>query len=216
MKSLLRSLLLLTALGGLVLALWPAGQMLYADRSQAALLRQFQAAKKEKVRQGGTVRSKSASHAAMRQALSPGKVRRASGVPAAPPRSFPPTRLVCPDAELDAVVVRGVQPDDLRRGPGWMPGSALPGHNGNCVIAGHRNIYGSPFARLDVLMPGSVITVQTADDSYRYLVVSVHGAADNDPSVTAPPTDGSARLTLYTCTVPKTTDRLIVSAVKTE
>lgn len=210
MKSLLRTLLLFSALGGCVLALWPAGQNLYSRRSQAALHREFAAKKKTKtVKAHGKPKPLAASRKVQAR---PNLAQLASAAPAV----LPATRLICPEAGVDAVVVQGVRNEDLRRGPGWMPGSALPGQPGNCVIAGHRNVYGSPFAKLDMLLPGSEILLETPDDSYRYLVVSVFGAADNDPSVLKPPTDGSARLTLYTCTTPKTTYRLVVSAVKTD
>jgi len=36
---------------------------------------------------------------------------------------------------------RGTDSADLRRGPGHLEGSALPGSNGNCVIAGHRDTH---------------------------------------------------------------------------
>lgn len=208
MKPFFRTLLLVTAIGGCLLALWPAGQMLYARRSQDALHRRH-AAQQQAAQLRMAQQRRAAKQKARRAATELAALRTANK------REFPSTRLVCPEAELDAVVVRGVEDDDLRRGPGWMPGSALPGETGNCVIAGHRNIYGSPFGRLDALFPGSEIRVETPDSNFRYLVIAVFTAADNDPTVTAPPADGSAQLTLITCTTPKTAYRLIVTAVKT-
>jgi sortase A len=197
MKPLLRTILLFTALGGVVLALWPIGQSLYAHRSQSALRQQY---------------------AKQKKTAAPKKIVKLVSTTAKPkPRAqkFPPTRIVVPEAELDAIVVRGVHNDDLRHGPGWMPGTALPGEAGNCVIAGHRNVYGSPFGKLDVLFPGSEIRLETPEESFRYLVVSTFTAADNDQSVIAQPTDGSSKLTLITCTTPKTMYRVIITAVRT-
>lgn len=206
MKSLLRAVLLFTALGGVLLALWPLGQTLYARRSQAALHAAFAAKAKGRTNKvNRAVRKDSA--AGRTPAAKPAVAREVV---------FPSTKIIAKEADLDAIVVRGVEPDDLRQGPGWMPGTALPGQPGNCVIAGHRNIYGSPFAQLDYLMSGSQITLETPDETFHYLVVGAYSAADNDPSVTAPPKDGSAHLTLVTCTTPKTTYRLIVTAVLSE
>ena len=36
-------------------------------------------------------------------------------------------RIVIPDIQLDVLVVKGVRPADLRRGPGWIDWSDLPG-----------------------------------------------------------------------------------------
>lgn len=196
MKEFTRGFLLVVAFAGALLALWPLGQNLYARRSQNELRQNWQ--KQEK-----THRPKPAKSMSLAAKPQPTK---------AP--EFPSTRLVSADAKLDAIVVRGIREADLRRGPGWMPGTALPGQAGNCVIAGHRNVYGSPFMDLDRLSPGSEIEVQTSDETFIYTVVTVRSAADNELSVTAPPADGSSRLTLITCTIPRTTSRIIVSAIK--
>ncbi len=133
---------------------------------------------------------------------------------ASPAREWPPTRIIAPDMGLDAVVVSGVSESALRRGPGHWPGSALPGQPGNCVIAGHRNVYGSYFYRVDELLPGSLITLRTPDDSFNYQVVQSHTVADTDVSVLQPPAqkDAPPQLTLITCTVRRTTTRIVVTA----
>lgn len=59
----------------------------------------------------------------------------------ASPAAWPPTPLIIPDLNLDAVVVQGVTPDELRRGPGHDAQSDKPGGR-NCVIAAHRNVGG--------------------------------------------------------------------------
>lgn len=196
MKPLLRTILLFVALGGGILALWPVGQSLYARRSQSELRQQYVA------------QQKTATKKTVQRAAAPAK-------PSVRTQQLPSTRIIVPEAELDAIVVRGVHNEDLRRGPGWMPGTALPGASGNCVIAGHRNVYGSPFGKLDVLFPGSEIRLETPQESFRYLVVSVFTAADNDRTITAQPNDGSSKLTLITCTTPKTMYRVIITAIKT-
>ena len=50
-------------------------------------------------------------------------------------------KLSIPRLDAQLYVVEGVDQADLRRGPGHMPGTALPGGNGNCVVAGHRDTH---------------------------------------------------------------------------
>ena len=121
------------------------------------------------------------------------------------------------------VVVEGVTHEDLKKGPGHYPGTALPGQIGNVVISGHRTTYGAPFNRVDELHVGDPIVLETAD---AYLTYSVTGETVVDPSDVAvilpvPGHPGQAPtqrlLTLTTCN-PKysATHRLIVSALLTE
>ena len=53
--------------------------------------------------------------------------------------------------ECRKVIVEGVGQEDLKKGPGHLPGSAEPGGLGNIVLSGHRTTYGAPFKRLDEL-----------------------------------------------------------------
>jgi sortase A len=110
------------------------------------------------------------------------------------------------------VVVQGWDDGALRRAPGHLPKSAMPGE-GNCVIAGHRNIYGSWFYRLDELWPDAVIRVETPRASFTYRVVETATVSDMDTTILQPPAAGAApRLTLITCTVPHSSERLVVTA----
>ena len=125
-----------------------------------------------------------------------------------------PTRIVIPSIGLDAVVARGVDEGALRIGPGHDPASALPGQKGNCVIAAHRNVYGSWFARINDLRSGSKIELRTPDGSYEYLVLGISTVSESDYTVLQPPPHGQAppRLTLITCTAPHSAYRVIVTA----
>ena len=60
--------------------------------------------------------------------------------------------------ENDSVVLGGVSRDQLRRGPGLLPGTPAPGLAGNSVIAAHRITWGAPFSRLDELRKRSPYT----------------------------------------------------------
>lgn len=79
-------------------------------------------------------------------------------------------RIVAPAIDLDAVVVKGVERQDLKAGPGWAPYTDLPGPQGNVGISGHRTTYGAPFRRIDRLAPGDVIDLYSPVRRYRYVV----------------------------------------------
>jgi sortase A len=87
-----------------------------------------------------------------------------------PVEGQPFARLLIPAVELDRVVWEGVEREDLKNGPGHMPWTALPGQPGNSVISGHRTTYGAPFFRLDELVVGDSITIETATGSHVYEV----------------------------------------------
>ncbi len=67
-----------------------------------------------------------------------------------------------PAIDLDVTMVEGVRRRDLKKGPGHLSGSPLPGQPGNAVISGHRTTYGAPFGDLGELTAGARIEVETA------------------------------------------------------
>lgn len=79
-------------------------------------------------------------------------------------------RLVIPAMGLDTVVVKGVTRPDLRKGPGWITYTNLPGPTGNCGISGHRTTYAHPFLRLDELKSGDTIQLYSPYRRYTYRV----------------------------------------------
>lgn len=102
-----------------------------------------------------------------------------------------------PKIGVDAVVVEGVEVEDLKKGPGHYPDTALPGQLGNMVISGHRTTYGAPFYRLDELKVGDEITIFDAKGPYVYKVSESKVVLPTEIGVIAPSSD--ARLTLTTC-----------------
>ena len=135
-----------------------------------------------------------------------------NGSPAYKAPPWPLTKLKIPDLNLETFVVQGVDGPSLRRGPGHDPDSAMPG-TGNCVIVGHRNVYGSYFYNLDQLMTGAPIVLQSRKGTFTYLVSSLFAVPDADMSVLDPPAPGApAELTLITCTLPHTDNRVILRA----
>lgn len=144
----------------------------------------------------------------------------------APPATAPPAvavpdfaagdvmaRIEMSSIDVDTYVVSGVQPGDLKKGPGHYPETPQPGQLGNSAIAGHRTTYGQPFFRLDRLAAGDEVVVTTVQGRFVYRVTGreVVGPGRSDVVATVDPT--VARLTLTTCDPKYTaTNRLIVYA----
>jgi LPXTG-site transpeptidase (sortase) family protein len=152
--------------------------------------------------------------AARKAAAGSGKVR--NGIPgqkkkpAAQSRRWVPMRLRIPDINVDTIVVQGISNAMLRQGPGHDSSSSLPGASGNCIIAAHRNAYGWWFHGLDKLEHGSVIQIETPRELFTYRVILKTIAEETDFSwLQQTPTP---RLTLYTCTLPKSAQRVLVAA----
>ncbi len=103
------------------------------------------------------------------------------------------------------VVVEGVSTSDLKKGPGHIPGTALPGEVGNVVLSGHRTTYGAPFERFDELRPGDAVVVETRDSWFTYTVTGTRIVRPSAVEVTWPvPGDRDATptqrlLTMTTC-----------------
>ena len=103
------------------------------------------------------------------------------------------------------VVVEGVSTSDLKKGPGHIPGTALPGEVGNVVLSGHRTTYGAPFERFDELQPGDAVVVETRDTWFTYTVRGTRIVRPSAVEVTYPvPGDRGATptqrlLTMTTC-----------------
>jgi len=123
-------------------------------------------------------------------------------------------------ASYGQVVVEGVGTEDLKKGPGHYPGTALPGELGNVVLSGHRTTYGAPFNRLDELRPNDAVVLETQDTWLTYRVTGTMIVSPTAIEVTYPvpnrPGDRPTQrlLTLTTCN-PKYSarERLVVRAV---
>lgn len=110
----------------------------------------------------------------------------------------PWAQLEIPELELKLVVVEGTSKEALMQGPGWYTQTALPGQ-GNTSIAGHLNVYGSPFRNINELKVGSIIILTYHNQSYRYLVEQVVSIDSDDWTLINP--CGYNALTLTTCTL---------------
>ena len=145
MKRLLRASLCVVMAGGVSMALWPLGQIAYARWNQHTLRAAWSAANHNSVGRTAGVAGEPQGSASSRTARvihrSPSRDSNTSSRKRSNPIApMPPTRIISSEIGLDAVVLQGVDEASLRRGPGHMTFTALPGQPGNCVIAAHRNI----------------------------------------------------------------------------
>jgi sortase A len=107
----------------------------------------------------------------------------------------PVAMLNSPAAGLhNVIVVEGTTSGQLLAGPGHLRDTPLPGQAGDSVLIGKSTTAGAPFGGLTALRKGDVITVTTGQGTFRYLVVALLAAGENQPRV---PVTGSL-LTLVT------------------
>ena len=69
--------------------------------------------------------------------------------------------------EIEVPVLPGTDDLTLNRGVGWIEGTAAPGTDGNCAVAGHRDGF---FRRLQDIELGDEIEVETLEGSQIYVV----------------------------------------------
>jgi sortase A len=101
------------------------------------------------------------------------------------------------------VIVEGVGREELRKGPGHVPSTVLPGQAGTFGVSGHRTTYGAPFYRLNELAKGDTITVVTREAIYTYSVTRTAIVRPTDTqvldNVIGPDDKPKATITLTTC-----------------
>lgn len=79
-------------------------------------------------------------------------------------------RIVLPTLGRDYVFVEGTDLASLRRGPGHLPDTSLPGEGGTVGFGGHRTTYGAPFRTIDRLATGDPIRVEMPYGRFTYRV----------------------------------------------
>jgi sortase A len=105
-------------------------------------------------------------------------------------------------------MLEGVTMSTLDRGPGHWPGTAMPGHQGNVVIAGHRVSHDKPFRNVDRLVAGNEVILTTADGRFVYHVVATEIVAPDAVWIVNQSPDYTA--TLFACHPPGSTRQRIV------
>ena len=103
-------------------------------------------------------------------------------------------KLTFPRLDESLFVVEGVDQADLRRGPGHLPGSALPGDDGNVVVAGHRDTH---FRLLKDIRKGDDIVLETRTGLFLYRVKKMSIVTPQNTASIQP--SSSAVLHLITC-----------------
>lgn len=220
------ALRLVLILAGLALILSPLIMQAYARYSQQRLLQEFRTSTSEKVypakeisrakhpavKESETSTLLSESRREVTAAEDPTGSRRETERVNHSGEKWPPTVIMIPKIGVKAVVVEGVTPEDLRRGPGHYPETAWPGEPGNVGIAGHRTTYGAWFRHLDKLVPGDAIYLKCEERLYHYRVEKVWVTNPYDWSVVEP--TPYPALTLTACEPPyRAIRRLVVRAV---
>ncbi|MAT98122.1 MAG: hypothetical protein CL608_13335 [Anaerolineaceae bacterium] len=109
-----------------------------------------------------------------------------------------PRIIEIPGIGVNAPIVPGVYDwEQLKRGVGHHTGSALPGEDGNMVLAAHNDIYGEIFRDLDELSPGDEFTVSTGARAYTYVVTKIEFVEPTEVEVMQSTNHASA--TLISC-----------------
>lgn len=106
----------------------------------------------------------------------------------------PEAVLVIPALSLSVPVYPGTERRVMERGAGWVEGTAVPGEDGNVVLAAHRDSY---FRELGRVQPGSVIMLRTDTTLRRYEVAETRIVDPLDVDVLNDV--GEPLLTLITC-----------------
>jgi len=124
-------------------------------------------------------------------------------------------RLSLPRQNAAFDVVEGTTRQSLRKGPGHLEGSSMPGRPGNSVIAGHRDTH---FRVLKDLAMGDEIRIDMGGQRYVYRIVDTRVVRPKDTSALHSDTDPV--LTLITCYpfyfIGPAPDRFIVRARQVE
>ena len=123
-------------------------------------------------------------------------------------------RLTIARLHVSSIVEEGVDNLTLSRAVGHIPGTALPGEEGNVGVAGHRDTF---FRALKDLLPNDQIDFTTHSGRFHYIVESLTVVEPSNVGVLKP-TDRQS-LTIVTCFpfnyVGNAPRRFIVRAVST-
>ena len=114
--------------------------------------------------------------------------------PARPMNSELVGKIEIPRIKLSAMVREGADARTLGRGVGHVPGTALPGDDGNVALAAHRDRH---FRGLRNIQLGDEIRVQTTAGIFLYVVDSTRVVPPTEVSVLDPTPEPS--ITLITC-----------------
>ena len=113
-----------------------------------------------------------------------------------------------PRIDVTKSMYEGITLTTLNHGPGHWPGTAMPGNQGNVVIAGHRVSHDKPFRNLDKLEPGDQVIMTTDAGRFVYQVTGTDIVYPDALWVVDQTADYTA--TLFACHPPGSTKQRIV------
>jgi sortase A len=103
-------------------------------------------------------------------------------------------KLEIPRIGISVMVLHGVAEDTLRLGAGHVPGTPLPGADGNSAIAAHRDTF---FRKLEGVRAGDRIQFSTVRKTVEYVVKAITVVEPEDTWVME--SRGLPELTLISC-----------------
>jgi LPXTG-site transpeptidase (sortase) family protein len=103
-------------------------------------------------------------------------------------------RIRIPRVGIDFAVFEGVTAEILRKGPGHVPGTALPTEGSNCVITAHRDSF---FRRLAHVRAGDTVLLSGEGGEREYRLASRRVVDPTEVSVLEPSVQ--EQVTLVTC-----------------
>lgn len=116
--------------------------------------------------------------------------------------------LAIPKLGVEAPLFEGIRLTTLDNGPGHWPGTALPGDDGNVVVAAHRTSHSEPFRNIDQLVTGDTVVFTTDAGENSYEVVGTRIVEPDALWIVDPTDDPTA--TLFACHPPGSVAQRIV------
>lgn len=89
-------------------------------------------------------------------------------------------RLRVPRLGLNVMVINGTDNASLTKGPGRHLGTYVPGEGELIYVAGHRTTYSAPFANINRLRKGDVVTFEVPYGTFTYRVRNYVIVPSND------------------------------------
>lgn len=111
--------------------------------------------------------------------------------------------LTFPTIDVKQQLLVGIGDATLARGLGLLPGTVVPGNNGNAVIAGHRTSHGAPMRNIDRLKIGDPIYFTTTGRNphrYEFRVTKKQVVKADAMWITRPTSNPT--LTIFACHPP--------------
>jgi len=103
-------------------------------------------------------------------------------------------KLNVPRIGISVMVLQGIERNTLIAGAGHVPGTPLPGSDGNVTIAAHRDTF---FRKLKGIVRGDIVQFATVRQTYEYVVDSIEVVDPEDTRVME--SRARSELTLITC-----------------